>query len=414
VKQRFLFTFGLTIAALGLVAGLVLALSESEPNDTPAQANSLSGAQPISGAVDPAGDVDYFAQDGVNVTWGYIALLETVSSTTSQQGTLTALGNDGTTVLQSDTGSWEHGSGIALQNYADSRVTHYLRVNEDGDDATVSTYTLRYYNTIVRTQPEAEPNETRSTGTPSAFTHEGTLSTSGDVDCFAFQGRADDTILLALNGDPEADGSPADPVLELVDASDTVLKTVDFSGAAGKEFLEYPALPSDGVYAYCVRVGAGSAGAADATYKVGLVRNGGLYVPDYEQGPTWLNPRPGHVAYISDTLSFRLAMTNTSPITIPGDIDFRATYSSTCLSFLDASLAPTSVSPGTIEWDGLKPSGLVPGEVYSVTANFQALNRCGGEDLHQSTGIDYFFTGSGGDAAYNIHTPVFLPVVQRQ
>lgn len=414
MKRRFVTTFGLTIVALSLVAGLVLALSESEPNDTPAQANPLSGSQPMDGTIDPVGDVDYFSQSGINVTWGYIALLETVSSTTSQQGALTAVGSDGTTVLQSDTGSWERGSGIALQNYADGSTTHYLRVNEDGDDATVSTYTLRYYNTIVRTHPEVEPNETRSTGTPSAFTHDGTLTTSSDVDCFAFQGRAEDTILLALNGDPEADGSPADPVLTLVDPSDTVLKTADFSGTAGKEFIEYSTLPNDGVYAYCVSVGAGSAGGAGATYKVGLVRNGGFYVPDYEQEPTWLNPRPGNVAYISDTLSFRLAMTNTSPITIPGDIDFQATYSSTCLSFVDASLAPTSVSPGEVEWYGLKPSGLAPGEVYSVTANFQALNLCGGENLHQSTVIDYLFTGTSGDAVYNIHTPVFLPVILRQ
>lgn len=194
-------------------------------------------------------------------------MLDTLSSTTSKRGTLTALRADGTTVSQTDIASWERGSGIALQNYADGSATHYLRVNDDDNDETITTYTIRYYRTIVNTQPEAEPNDTRSTGTPSSFTMNGVISPDGDVDCFAFHGRAGDTILIALHGDPEGDGSPIDPVLELVDPSDTVLKKVNVSGTAGKEFIEYVGLASAGVYAYCVRDkdGAGGAGATSST-----------------------------------------------------------------------------------------------------------------------------------------------------
>ena len=213
MKQRILWIAMEILVGLGLVVGVVWAASETEPNNNPGEANSLAPDTIMDGTIDPIGDVDYYALNGVNATWGFIALLET-----DEAGTLTALGSDGTTVLQSDTGSWEQGAGIALQNFADGSATHYLRVNESGNDAAIP-YTLRYYNTVVTTQPEIEPNETAATGTPSSFTHAGTLSATDDTDCFAFHGRAGDTILLALNMDS---GGPANAALELRDSADTI------------------------------------------------------------------------------------------------------------------------------------------------------------------------------------------------
>lgn len=404
MKKRILSIIIVILVSLGLVVGGVWAASETEPNNIPGEANPLFSATLMDGAINPVGDVDFYALNGINPTWGFIALLETVGS-----GTLTALGSDGTTVLQSDTGSWEQGSGIALQNFADGAATHYLRVNENGDDATISAYTLRYYNTIMTTQPEIEPNETVATGTPSSFTHAGTLSATGDVDCFAFQGGAGDTILLALDSDS---GSPANSILELKDSTDTVLRAADFTGVGGDEFLEYSDLPAKGIYAYCVRVIGGSGG-LDATYRVGIVRNGSLYYPSFQQNPTWLNPRPGNISHIGDTLTFRLAMTNTSPVAIPDDINLGATYLSGCLDFLDANPAPTSQSSGQISWYGLKPGGLAPGEVYSVTVSLQAISGCT-DKLHQSTTISYYFTGTGSDAYYTIYSDfLYLPMMLR-
>ena len=390
--------------SLGLVAGLVGAVSETEPNDHFGEANPLAQGTSMEGAVTPIGDMDYYALDGINSSWGFIALLETEGA-----GTLTALGSDGTTVLDSDTGSWERGTGIALQSFTDGSATHFLRVNENGNDAAIPTYTLRYYHTVIATQPEIEPNETAMTGTPSAFTHEGMLSTAGDVDCFAFDGKAGDTILLALSTDF---GSPADSILELRDSTDSVLQTANFSGAGEDEFLEYTGLPDTGLYAYCVRVAAGSGG-PDATYRAGIVRNGSLYMPSYHQAPTWLNPRPGNVAYLGDTLTFRLAMTNTSSVVIPDNIHLTATYSPTCLDFMDVNPTPTSQSSGFVQWYDLGPAGLDPGEVYSVTVSLQAIDGCT-DSLHQSTQIPYFITGTGSDVAYAILSDfLYLPVILR-
>jgi hypothetical protein len=407
MNHRIWLILGSVLALCGAAVGLAADLAETEPNDNPASANPINAADVMNGAVDPVGDVDYFAQPGVNATWGYIALIDTSGSATSQSGTLAALGSDGATVLQADTGSWERGSGIALQNFADGGETHYLRVEEEGGDATISEYALRYYETVVASQPESEPNDTLATGTPSGFTHDGILSAVDDRDCYQFHGRLGDTILVALNGDPEGDGSPADPSLDLVNPDDTVIKLVNVSGLGGMEFLEYADLPTEGVYAYCVRLGSG-VGDSNATYKIGLVRNGFLYYPAYEQGPEWLNPGPGNTAQVGDILTFRLVMSNLSPVTIPGGIDLTASYSDECLAFLNADPAPTSESPGYLAWQGLQPE-LGPEETFSVDVSLEAVHSCV-DVFHQGTQLPYYFTGAGNEINFTILTRLFLPL----
>lgn len=401
MKKRLAAIIGLAVWLIAGTVGPVMAVAETEPNDSPATANDLAPREEVNGSISPSNDIDYFAQDGINTGWGFIALLNTVSSTGSKDGTLTALGNDGATELQSDTGSWEFGSGIALQNFADGSLTHYLLVKEAGSDAEISAYTLRYYTTVTDAQPEAEPNETPAEGTPSSFTHSGTLNPAGDVDCYAFHGRAGDTILLAINGDPEGDDSPLDPVLDLIDPAGAVLKSADFTGPGGKEFIEYTGLASEGVYAYCVRDEAGG-GDPSGTYKVGLVRNYGLYFPSFTQGPTWLNPPPDNIAQIGDELTFRLEVHNTSPVSIPGNIRITTSYPANCLSLVSTSPEATSSSPGFVSWEGQK-SGLAPGEVYFVTVTLRARVRCS-DVLSQHTGLDYFFTGTGGYVDFSIET----------
>jgi hypothetical protein len=53
------------------------ASSESEPNDTPATATPLTDKVTMNGEIKPVGDSDYYIIDGVNTTWGFIALLDT-------------------------------------------------------------------------------------------------------------------------------------------------------------------------------------------------------------------------------------------------------------------------------------------------------------------------------------------------
>jgi hypothetical protein len=410
MKKRIWFIIGIVLLVAVMLTGVVLAVSELEPNDTPAQANTLSPGALMEGAVNPTGDQDYFALGGINTGWGFIALLETDQSITSQQGSLTALRHDGVTVLQSDSGSWEHGSGIALQNYADGSSSLFLRVTEQGNDATISTYNLRYYTTVISTQPEIEPNGTRLTGTPSSFTHAGVIDPAADRDCFAFHGRVDDDFILALNSDPEGDGSPVDLAMDLVDPADQVVKTANLSGLGGKEFIEQVDLLAEGAYAYCIYRVSGTAGPT-ATYKAGLVRNAGLYRPAYIRKPEWLNPGTTGTTRVGDTLSFRLAITNTSPLAIPGYINFVAEFSSACLAYLDAVPAPSGTYPEQVQWYQMK-NGLAVDETYSVEVNFRAIHSCV-DGIHQSTNLEYYFTGHGDNVEYTILPTLFLPVVRR-
>ncbi len=411
------------LIALSLIVGVCVTMAvlsataapnvaEIEPNDDPTHATLLSSYDnAVTGSISPTGDLDYFALPGINTTWGIIALADTLSSTDSTSATLDFLAADGTTVLQSDTGSWERGSGIALQNYASGSLTQYLRLNEFGNDAPVTAYTLRYYNTVIATQPEVEPNDTRATGTPSSFTMRGVLSPTGDVDCFQFQGRISDTIVIALNADPEDDGSPIDPALELVAPSDVVLKTANVTGLGGKEFIRYPNLPGNGVYAYCVDT-AGGSGGSNATYTVGLVREvAGLYFPGYTVLTTWMNPRPGDYALVGDVLSFRLTFSSTSPLTIPGGINLATTYSPLCLSLIDTQPTAATTSTGYVNWYGLKPE-LAPFEVYSVTLNLRAQVPCS-DQLFGSYNLPYYFTGGGQSRNYAIWRSVFVPLILR-
>lgn len=399
-----------SLVLLAVAALTVFAISETEPNDTPAQAQLIYSAANYEGSVDPIGDVDYYSIGGVNTTWGFIALLETDGSSSSQDGVLSAIGSDGSTVLSSDQGSWVHGSGIALQNYADAGATHYLKVNENNDDATISDYVLRYYRTITNTQPESEPNESRSTGTPSSYTMEGVLSSGGDVDCFAFDGGTGDEILLAVDADPEDDGSPVDIGLKLIDTGDSVLASADFTGVGGNELLEYGPLSGDGIYAYCLSVSGGTAG-TNATYHAGIVRNGYLYKSSYEDQVTWTNPPPDETVFMGDTLTFELKLTNTSPLPLPGDVEFAVSYQSECLSYQSATITPTSVGPGNIDWYGLFPGDLAPGASYTIEVDMLAERACS-DNFHQSTVVDYFFSGSGSDAPYSIYG-IFLPLITR-
>ena len=415
MKKRNLLLVGLSIVLPLTMAAAYLTtnVTEVEPNNTPATANTLNPTAILTGSIQPTGDQDFFALAGINTTWGYIALLDTTASTGSVTGTLTALASDGTTVLQTDTGSWEHGSGIALQSYdQDSQpFTNYLRVNEQGNDAQINDYTLRYYNTVTRPQPEIEPNDSKATGTVSSFTHNGAIDPAGDKDCFDFQGRAGDTVIIALNDDPEGDGSPIDPVLQLVDPNNHVLKQANVSGMGGNEFIEAADLV-DGIYAYCVSAGAGTAGPT-ATYTVGLVRNGQLYFPNYMIHPVWTNARAGQTARIGDLMTFKLGITSASPLPIPGEIRITSSYNPDCLELVSTDPAATTTTPGDISWGGQKPDGLAPYEDYEVTLTLRATALCN-DKVYQATGVDYFFTGYGNDIYYTTTGGlVFLPLLMR-
>src|SRR5512139_3738737 len=129
------------LAVVGAILSCLLVLTfsasaahsvEVEPNDTPATANPVVHNKPMEGAIQPAGDVDYFTAPGGNPNWpylGYTAVLETDAAAPSQLGVLTGYRADGVTVLQTDSGSWQRGSIIAFQFFVDGGSPVFVRVS---------------------------------------------------------------------------------------------------------------------------------------------------------------------------------------------------------------------------------------------------------------------------------------------
>lgn len=371
------------------MGSVFLCQADVEPNNGTANAEPLAEKYEMSGTISPVGDLDYYALSGINQGWGYVALLDTSSSSNSSSGGLVGFASDGMTSLQSDSGSWEKGSVLALQSYADGSATHYLRVQEVPGSDIITPYTLTFYNTIVSTQPEQEPNDSLGTANSTGMTMTGTIGTNGDVDCYSFHGTAGDSLIVALNGDPENDGSPSDLVLSLLDHNSTVITSVNFSVSGGNEVIVVPALPSTGVYAY--RVHANSGYGSTATYKVGLLVRGGLYFPPYSQDITWLNKPANGKARVGDLLNFQLMMRNDAQVVFPGDINLGMTYPTQQFEFVQSSMGTSSSSPGNLYFYGLK-TGLAVGESYTIDVQLRAIST-GDVTVRQTTGMPYFFTG---------------------
>lgn len=407
-RHRDHFTVFCILLSLIILTGIVVAADEIEPNNTTTTATFISAQTEMAGNINPIGDIDIYTINGINTLWGYIALLDTSASSESRLAVLSALDNTGMTV-QSDTGSWEFGYGIALQNFTGNNKPHYLKVTEEGNDDIVTPYTLRYFTTVIATQPEVEPNNTLATGTPSGFTHAGAINPIGDVDCYCFHGRAGDKVILAVNGDPEADEVVTDVVLELLDPSATVLKTADVSVGGGKEFIESSPLAGEGVYCYRISGKPGSGGPAD-TYNVGIIRNGGLYFPSYSSWVDWLNQPEGGSLRIGQEMTLSLYGQNTSPVKISGNINLIAEYEDECFNVVETTPPATSSTAGRVAWDGQK-TDLDPGETYSVQLTLRAKSKCTGV-VWQNFSMDYFFTSTGNTVDYTIDQAKYLPALQ--
>ena len=406
------------LAVVGAILSSLLVLTfsasaahsvEVEPNNTPATANPVVHNKPMEGAIQPAGDVDYSTAAGIDINfpfWGYTAVLETDAAAPSQQGVLTGYRTDGVTVLQTDSGSWQRGSIIALQPYVDGSSPLYVRVSESGDDQALDPYLLRYYQNKLTRKPEVEPNDTPAAANTASATNIGAITSASDVDCFAAWGRVGQRFAFILQGDPENDGSAADLALKVYQPGGALLASADYSGVGKNEFIDDVTLPEEGVYVYCVQGSSGVFG-PNATYQVGLLQNFRDWVPGFHTPPTtWLDPRPGAYAEVGDLMHFQSSFTNPVPLRIPDPFRFFLYVNPACVSIVEAPGA-SSVDSTTAIWrrDGLEPSATVTIDLW-----LKALAPCD-DKVSGSASIDYFILGMGLLKNYRIGWGVYTPLV---
>jgi subtilisin-like proprotein convertase family protein len=196
--------------ANGVPSGGVDLGEESEPNDTAATADALTGNDlRIKGNIVPNADVDFYsftAAAGDNI---FAALMTSWDASASQNSILEVIGTDGTTVLETDLDDGTFGgtsstiSGFTIP----AAGTYFLRVRQNSATAQIRPYELYMAKRTGSPTAETESNNTPGTAnplTPSRWMS-GTINPAADMDFYSVALNAGDTVYLSLNLDPERD-----------------------------------------------------------------------------------------------------------------------------------------------------------------------------------------------------------------
>src|SRR5687767_5261706 len=188
--------------------------SESEPNNTFATADVLSGTDGkikgslFSGVTVPAAtDPDWYSfTTTVANSKIYAAIINSPAS--SQDSLLAVFASDGTTLLELDDqdGSFGGGSSSIAGTTLATPGTYYLRVTNFSTTAPIAPYDLYFAVRSGATTAETEPN---NSGTPqllpvSQYVN-GAIDPVGDTDTFTFTANAGDTVFVSQDLDPERD-----------------------------------------------------------------------------------------------------------------------------------------------------------------------------------------------------------------
>jgi subtilisin-like proprotein convertase family protein len=193
--------------------------SESEPNDTSATADTLTGAEgKIRGLlwnsgpalVSDGNDTDFYVFTTTAPNSKIYASTQTqTSSFNSFDTTLAVLAADGTTVLETDLNDGSLGASAAsiAGTLLPMAGTYYLRVTNVSATTPVTPYYL--YFAVKNATPTAETEPNNNGGTPNPIPASGlmsgTINPAADSDTFSIALNAGDTIFASLDIDPERD-----------------------------------------------------------------------------------------------------------------------------------------------------------------------------------------------------------------
>jgi hypothetical protein len=268
--------------------------AETEANNTPATANALSCG--VQGSINPAADVDFFSLGTPATGSRVFALLDGVSSNTTDYDMRVTTATD---TLEYDDLNNDIAFGSLASNVAGTPLTgvaSFLRVNHNSAAAVAEPYRLYavVQPPIASATAETEPNNTTGQANTAGNNYfSGSLSApaaSTDVDIFSFTATAGDLIMLNLDGDPLRNNTPIDGALALLDSAGTVLVSVNDGGSAsstttgaGSLTATTPFSPAEGLtfratttgtYYARVSIGTSSTGSIGAgDYLLSIARN---------------------------------------------------------------------------------------------------------------------------------------------
>src|SRR5215470_324910 len=201
--------------------------NEVEPNDTTGTANALTfgsqSAATVAGTIGVAGDVDFysFSATAGDRVWIDVDTGSPPAQVGSSRDSIVDLfDTDGTTLIETDdddgTGSGGDGSNESgLASVIAGRVlpntgTYFIRVR--AFSGTIDPYRLYVHVNNAAPSPEVESNDSAATANPVIVPpgvvgfKSGTL-TPGDNDFYSASLQAGDIVLIALDGDPDRDGT---------------------------------------------------------------------------------------------------------------------------------------------------------------------------------------------------------------
>ena len=206
--------------------------SSDDPGNTRATATSLPLNSPLTGRIDPAGDIDYFR---VQVTTSGPLTVET-TGTTDTVGRLES--SSGSTLATNDDG----GTGTNFRIVHDvTPGTYYIRVT--GYGSRTGSYTLNAR--LTSTTSTGDPGGTRATAVSLRLnsTRTETISPAGDIDYFRLEATSAGELTVETTG-------TTDTVGRLESSSGSTLATNDDGGTGYNFKIEHDVTPGT----YYIRV----------------------------------------------------------------------------------------------------------------------------------------------------------------
>ena len=194
--------------------------NETEPNNTPATANSLACLQ--EGSINPAGDADFYSLGTPAAGSRVFAFVDGISSNTNDFDLRVTTDTD-TLEFDADFGISTQGGSTApgVGGTPTTGVPTYLRVNHKSATTVAEPYrimTVIQPNSASAVTEPPEPNFGffRDAGSDLGNYFKGNI-TSGDVDSFLFCANQGDMIFSILDADPLRDATAFDPAAFMFD-----------------------------------------------------------------------------------------------------------------------------------------------------------------------------------------------------
>ncbi len=201
---------------------------ESEPNDAPGTADPR--ACPLTGSINPVGDVDFFALGAPTSGSRVFAMVDGVAANSSDFDLRVTTATDTREYDDADDDVPFGGLAPNVEGAVTTGGETFLRVNHRSTSSAVEPYRLHaaVQPAFAAAAPESEPNDTlASANFDASHYHRGALATTADVDIFRFAANAGDLILVGLDADPQRNATPVNAALALLDAAGTTLLAVN-------------------------------------------------------------------------------------------------------------------------------------------------------------------------------------------